>query len=118
MDNGIESNWSMPTCSANDYHSLPLPLRTGLLRLTIELISWREANGSLGIHREDDGLMRIGFQLSGALGKYLTMLSSRLILPSSTRIIMAAETNCLPTEPDSKTVSGFTGTDSSTFAVP
>src|SRR5208282_3426504 len=36
-------------------HSLPLPLRTGLLRLTIELISRREANGSLRIHREDDG---------------------------------------------------------------
>jgi hypothetical protein len=37
--------------------------------------------------------------------KYLVTLSSIESLPSSTSIMMAAETNCLPTEPDWKMVS-------------
>src|SRR6266498_1220722 len=42
----------------------------------------------------------IPFQLFGVLSRYLLMLSSSLILPSSTRIITAVAVNCLPTEPD------------------
>jgi CubicO group peptidase (beta-lactamase class C family) len=61
----------------------------------------------------------IGFQVAGASGKYRVMLSSSESLFSSTSIMIAAETNCLPTEPDCIRVSGVTGTFSSTiYALP
>jgi len=50
--------------------------------------------------------------------KYLRMLSSSRISPSSISIMIPMAVNCLPTEPDWKIVSGFTGTSNSTLAKP
>ena len=59
-----------------------------------------------------------GRQLAGAFGKYFVIESASPILPSSTSSITAADVNCLPTDPDWKSVAGLTGTWCSTFASP
>ena len=55
---------------------------------------------------------------SGASEKYLPTRSSSESRPSSASIKTAAAVNCLPIDPDWKTVSGLTGVWCSTLAKP
>ncbi len=60
----------------------------------------------------------MGCQASGTGASQRDSGSSIDSLPSAASSWMAAAANCLPTEPDWKTVSGRTGTRCSTFASP
>jgi hypothetical protein len=59
----------------------------------------------------------IPFHSAGA-SRYFDTGSSSPSLPSSTSVITAIAVNCFPIDPDWNTVSGFTGTRCSRFAMP